>query len=246
MQSRTQSLTANERRPRRSCPPSRTRSRPRASPRPHHCRLSGSGDRPPELPGDTRGPATGHGLSRYCTRPSSTEVSTVTTGAVHQQPHALRAAAGLLHRPDARRAPGRLALWLLDRRLKTAKRAQVAFGYPVVAEIPLRLERFDRALPHALAVGLPRAAAPAAVGRRASGGTRGRTRCWTRVSGAGRARRDRHEPAGPTPRSSCRLGPARGPQRGDGHLAGVGAVSGRRRYQPGHASAPRSVSGWRS
>jgi hypothetical protein len=30
-----------------------------------------------------------------------------------------------------------LAMWLLDRRLKTAKRAQLAFGYPVVAEIPL-------------------------------------------------------------------------------------------------------------
>jgi capsular polysaccharide biosynthesis protein len=29
-----------------------------------------------------------------------------------------------------------LGLWLLDRRLKTAKRAQAAFGYPVVAEIP--------------------------------------------------------------------------------------------------------------
>jgi hypothetical protein len=29
-----------------------------------------------------------------------------------------------------------LVLWLLDRRLKTAKRAQVALGYPVVAEIP--------------------------------------------------------------------------------------------------------------
>ena len=29
-----------------------------------------------------------------------------------------------------------MALWLLDRRLKTAKRALVAFGYPVVAEIP--------------------------------------------------------------------------------------------------------------
>jgi capsular polysaccharide biosynthesis protein len=28
-----------------------------------------------------------------------------------------------------------LGLWLLDRRLKTAKRAQAAFGYPVVAEI---------------------------------------------------------------------------------------------------------------
>jgi hypothetical protein len=29
-----------------------------------------------------------------------------------------------------------LALWILDRRLKTAKRAQLALGYPVVAEIP--------------------------------------------------------------------------------------------------------------
>jgi hypothetical protein len=29
-----------------------------------------------------------------------------------------------------------LALWLLDKRLKTAKRAQAAFAYPVVAEIP--------------------------------------------------------------------------------------------------------------
>ncbi len=30
-----------------------------------------------------------------------------------------------------------VALWLLDRRLKTAKRAQTALGYPVVAEIPV-------------------------------------------------------------------------------------------------------------
>ena len=29
-----------------------------------------------------------------------------------------------------------MGLWLLDKRLKTAKRALVAFGYPVVAEIP--------------------------------------------------------------------------------------------------------------
>jgi hypothetical protein len=29
-----------------------------------------------------------------------------------------------------------IGAWLLDRRLKTAKRAQTAFGYPVVAEIP--------------------------------------------------------------------------------------------------------------
>jgi hypothetical protein len=31
-----------------------------------------------------------------------------------------------------------VALWLLDGRLKTAKRAQAAFGYPVVGEIPSR------------------------------------------------------------------------------------------------------------
>ncbi len=29
-----------------------------------------------------------------------------------------------------------IGVWLMDRRLKTAKRAQAAFGYPVVAEIP--------------------------------------------------------------------------------------------------------------
>ena len=29
-----------------------------------------------------------------------------------------------------------IVLWLLDKRLKTTKRAQVALGYPVVAEIP--------------------------------------------------------------------------------------------------------------
>ena len=29
-----------------------------------------------------------------------------------------------------------IVMWLLDRRLKTAKRAQTALGYPVVAEIP--------------------------------------------------------------------------------------------------------------
>jgi hypothetical protein len=29
-----------------------------------------------------------------------------------------------------------LGLWLLDKRLKTAKRAQAAFAYPIVAEIP--------------------------------------------------------------------------------------------------------------
>jgi hypothetical protein len=47
----------------------------------------------------------------------------------------LRAAAGLLIGLVVG-VLAALALWLLDRRLKTAKRAQAAFGYPVVAQIP--------------------------------------------------------------------------------------------------------------
>lgn len=58
----------------------------------------------------------------------------VTTGAAVNS-RALRAAAGLLIGLILG-AIAAIALWLLDRRLKTAKRAQIAFGYPVVAEIP--------------------------------------------------------------------------------------------------------------
>jgi hypothetical protein len=48
---------------------------------------------------------------------------------------ALRAAVGLVI-GLVLGALAAVGLWLLDRRLKTAKRAQVALGYPVVAEIP--------------------------------------------------------------------------------------------------------------
>jgi hypothetical protein len=62
------------------------------------------------------------------------EVNKVTSGAIlNSRP--LRAAVGLLL-GLVLGALLALALWLLDRRLKTAKRAQHAFGYPVVAEIP--------------------------------------------------------------------------------------------------------------
>ena len=60
---------------------------------------------------------------------SSVKPSTTTTS------RPLRAAAGLLIGLVVG-VLAALALWLLDRRLKTAKRALVAFGYPVVAEIP--------------------------------------------------------------------------------------------------------------
>jgi capsular polysaccharide biosynthesis protein len=51
------------------------------------------------------------------------------------QNHTLRIVAGLLI-GLVLGALAAVALWLLDRRLKTAKRAQAALGYPVVAEIP--------------------------------------------------------------------------------------------------------------
>ena len=60
---------------------------------------------------------------------SSVKPSTTTTS------RPLRAGAGLVIGLVVG-ALAALALWLLDRRLKTAKRALVAFGYPVVAEIP--------------------------------------------------------------------------------------------------------------
>jgi len=66
--------------------------------------------------------------------PSAQTVSKVTpSSATDSRP--VRAAAGLAI-GLVLGALAALALWLLDRRLKTAKRALVAFGYPVVAEIP--------------------------------------------------------------------------------------------------------------
>jgi hypothetical protein len=62
------------------------------------------------------------------------QTKTVTTGAAANS-RALRATGGLLI-GLALGALAAIGLWLLDRRLKTAKRAQTAFGYPVVAEIP--------------------------------------------------------------------------------------------------------------
>ena len=62
------------------------------------------------------------------------EVDKVTSGAILNS-RVLRGAAGLLL-GLVLGALIAVAVWLLDRRLKTAKRAQIAFGYPVVAEIP--------------------------------------------------------------------------------------------------------------
>jgi hypothetical protein len=66
--------------------------------------------------------------------PTAAGVNKVTTGTTVNNSK-LRIAAGL----GIGLLLGALAaigVWLLDRRLKTAKRAQAAFGYPVVAEIP--------------------------------------------------------------------------------------------------------------
>ncbi len=67
--------------------------------------------------------------------PSSTTAVITGTPTVVQN-RALRAVAGLVI-GMVLGALAAVALWLLDRRLKTAKRAQTALGYPVVAEIPL-------------------------------------------------------------------------------------------------------------
>ena len=66
--------------------------------------------------------------------PTAAGVGAVTTGKIASN-QKLRLAAGL----GIGMLLGALAaigIWLMDRRLKTAKRAQTAFGYPVVAEIP--------------------------------------------------------------------------------------------------------------
>jgi hypothetical protein len=55
------------------------------------------------------------------------------TSALNKRP--VRAAAGL-GIGVVLGALAALGLWLLDKRLKTAKRAQAAFAYPIVAEIP--------------------------------------------------------------------------------------------------------------
>ena len=67
-------------------------------------------------------------------QPTAAGVAAVTTGKLASN-QKLRLAAGL----GIGMLLGALAAigaWLMDRRLKTAKRAQTAFGYPVVAEIP--------------------------------------------------------------------------------------------------------------
>ena len=66
--------------------------------------------------------------------PVAAQVAKSTSGAAVNN-RKLRGAAGLAI-GMAIGALAAVALWLLDRRLKTAKRAQLAFGYPVVAEIP--------------------------------------------------------------------------------------------------------------
>jgi hypothetical protein len=69
--------------------------------------------------------------------PSASSTYPVVTGTpTIVQNRTLRAAVGLLIGLILG-ALAAVGLWLLDRRLKTAKRAQLALGYPVVAEIPV-------------------------------------------------------------------------------------------------------------
>jgi capsular polysaccharide biosynthesis protein len=76
-------------------------------------------------------PVTGFTLLQY---PSVITVTKIHhTSALNRRP--VRAAAGL-GVGVILGALAALGLWLLDKRLKTAKRAQAAFAYPIVAEIP--------------------------------------------------------------------------------------------------------------
>ncbi len=68
--------------------------------------------------------------------PSAASTTAVVTGTpTIVQNRTLRAAVGLVIGLILG-ALAAVGLWLLDRRLKTAKRAQLALGYPVVAQIP--------------------------------------------------------------------------------------------------------------
>ena len=77
----------------------------------------------------------GSGLQVVQAPSAASTVAVVTGTPTVVDNKALRAVAGLVIGLIVG-ALAALALWLLDRRLKTAKRAQVALGYPVVAEIP--------------------------------------------------------------------------------------------------------------
>jgi hypothetical protein len=77
----------------------------------------------------------GSGLQVVQAPSASSTVAIVTGTPTVVDNRTLRAVAGLVI-GVVLGALAALALWLLDRRLKTARRAQAALGYPVVAEIP--------------------------------------------------------------------------------------------------------------
>jgi hypothetical protein len=77
----------------------------------------------------------GSGLQVVQAPVASSTAAVITGTPTVVQNRTLRAVAGLVI-GLVLGALAAVALWLLDRRLKTAKRAQAALGYPVVAEIP--------------------------------------------------------------------------------------------------------------
>ena len=125
-----------------------------------------------------------------------------------------------------------LARGLLDKRVTSAKRAQAALGYPVVAELPA--ESSDSARP--IGCSGCRCSASPFLKRwnRATSGSRERTWRWTRVPGPGRNGEERCTPTAPRTVARPDARTARGPQRGDGHLPGFGTVPGHRCGQLGH------------
>ncbi len=180
--------------------------------------------------------------SRYCSRPSPILRSPTKTVSQKFSSRPVRALAGLLIGLLLGTLVA-LARGLLDKRVNSAKRAQAALGYPVVAEIPaessdsseayrmLWLSVFREPLPEAVEQGdqwLEGADLALDSGYLARVGT---------------VRSAVHQPlpvpvARPDPRT------ARGPQRGDGHLPGFGTVPGPPLRSTWPPSAPRSDSGW--
>lgn len=77
----------------------------------------------------------GSGLQVVQAPSASSTVAVITGTPTVVDNRTLRAVAGLVI-GVLLGALAALALWLLDRRLKTARRAQAALGFPVVAEIP--------------------------------------------------------------------------------------------------------------
>ena len=125
-----------------------------------------------------------------------------------------------------------LARGLLDKRVTSAKRAQAALGYPVVAELPAESSDSSEAY-RMLWLSVFREPLPEATDQ-GDQWLEGADLALDPVPGLGQNHEERCTPT--APRTLARPDPrtARGPQRGDGHLPGFGTHPGHRCGQLGH------------